>query len=103
VTKNASWQLQQREQARPRSYLFPPIQNIEIQFIAGHMSQRKQLSAAVDLRGSNLLSMSWVSLTLFWHVRNGLARGSGFPVLVLQSWLWVGLLHVAEGVIELLF
>lgn len=57
-----------REQNGARRYLFPPIQNIEIQFIAGHMSQRKQLSAAVDLRGSNLISMTWVPLTLLGQV-----------------------------------
>lgn len=88
VTKTASWWLQEREQEGARRYLFPPIQNIEIQFIAGHMSQRKQLSAAVDLRGSNLISMTWCH----WHFSgtsgNGLAWRSGPPVLVSKGWLW---------------
>lgn len=88
VTKTASWWLQEREQEGARRYLFPPIQNIEIQFIAGHMSQRKQLSAAVDLRGSNLISMT----RCHWHFSgmsgNGLAWRSGPPVLVSNGWLW---------------
>lgn len=74
MTKNASWQVQEGEHKGARRYLFPPIQNIEIQFTAGHMSQRKQLLAAVDLRGSNLISEPWLSLTLLGHL-----------------WEWVGM------------
>lgn len=74
--KNASWQCREREQKEARRYLFLPIQNIEIQFLAGHMSQRKQLLAAVDLRGSSLISVTRVSLALLRHV-----------------WEWVGMME----------
>lgn len=68
VTKNASWQPQEREQKGARRYLFLPIQNIEVQFLAGHMSQRQRLPAAVDLRGSSPSPVTWVSLALLTHV-----------------------------------
>ena len=66
--KNASWQPQEREQKGARRYLFLPIQNIEVQFLAGHMSQRQRLPAAVDLRGSRPSPVTRASLALLIHV-----------------------------------
>lgn len=57
-----------REQKGARRYLFLPIQNIEVQFLTGHMSQRQRLPAAVDLRGSSPSPVTRVSLALLMHV-----------------------------------